>query len=78
MSENTIGAPKRYTNGVSIQSSTKVRETHAVGGGGNLFPRAFPAHLLRAVGGGGYSWIILGGGVPPGSSNPDPISGQKM
>ena len=77
MSENTIGEPKRYTNGVSIQSSTKVRETPAVGGGGgDLFPRAFPAHLLRAVG--GYSWIILGGGVPPGSSNPDPISGQKM
>ena len=29
-------------------------------------------------GGGGEFMGILGGGVPPGSSNPDPISDQKM
>ena len=29
-------------------------------------------------GGGGEFLGILGGGVPPGSSNPDPISDQKM
>ena len=28
--------------------------------------------------GGGEFLGILGGGVPPGSSNPDPISDQKM
>ena len=27
---------------------------------------------------GGYSWIFLVGGVPPGSPNPDPISDQKV
>ena len=31
-------------------------------------------HLLP----GGYSWEFLVGGVPPSSSNPDPISDQKM
>ena len=31
-----------------------------------------------APGGGGVLLGILGGGVPPGSSNPDPISDQKM
>ena len=30
------------------------------------------------VGGGGLLLEILGGGVPPGSQNPDPISDQKM
>ena len=30
------------------------------------------------LGGGGVLLGILGGGVPPGSSNPDPISDQKM
>ena len=29
-------------------------------------------------GGEGYSYGILGGGVPPGSPNSDPISEQKM
>ena len=29
-------------------------------------------------GGGGVLLGILGGGVPPGSLNPDPISDQKM
>ena len=32
-------------------------------------------HVLVPPRGGGE---ILGGGVPPGSSNPDPMSGQKM
>ena len=27
---------------------------------------------------GGYSWIFLVGGVPPGTPNPDPISDQKV
>ena len=31
-----------------------------------------------AGGGGGLFLGILGGGVPTGSSNPDPISDQKM
>ena len=31
----------------------------------------------RGAGGGGELLGILGGGVPPGSSNPDPISNQK-
>ena len=34
-----------------------------------------------APGRGGGGWVvleILGGGVPPGSLNPDPISDQKM
>ena len=49
-------------------------------------------HLLRGImhrilsrlmsrpggGGGGLLLEILGGGVPPGSQNPDPISDQKM
>ena len=32
------------------------------------------------VGGGGWGVLlgIIAGGVPPGSSNPDPISAQKM
>ena len=30
----------------------------------------------RGAGGGGELLGILGGGVPPGSSNPDPISNQ--
>ena len=35
--------------------------------------------LKRVPGvGGGVLLGILGGGVPPGSSNPDPISDQKM
>ena len=29
-------------------------------------------------GGGGVSRGIIAGGVPPGSTNPDPISDQKM
>ena len=33
---------------------------------------------LCARGGGGVLLGILGGGVPPGSQNPDPISEQKM
>jgi len=34
---------------------------------------------LRGWGGGGGVLLgILGGGVPPGSPNPDPISDQKM
>ena len=33
---------------------------------------------VPGVGGGGVLLGILGGGVPPGSSNPDPISDQKM
>ena len=34
--------------------------------------------LARGGGGGGVLLGILGGVVPPGSSNPDPISDQKM
>ena len=34
--------------------------------------------LLPGGVGGGVLLGILGGGVPPGSSNPDPISDQKM
>ena len=35
--------------------------------------------LKRVLGvGGGVLLGILGGGLPPGSSNPDPISDQKM
>ena len=52
MSENTIGEPKRYTNGVSIQSSTKVRETPAVGGGGGPLPQGFPRPFIKGCGGG--------------------------
>ena len=38
---------------------------------------AFPT--ARGWGGGGEVLLeILGGGVPPGSPNPDPISDQKM
>ena len=33
---------------------------------------------LLPGGGEGVLLGILGGGVPPGSSNPDPISDQKM
>ena len=32
----------------------------------------------EGVGGGGVTLGILGGGVPPDSPNPDPISDQKM
>ena len=32
----------------------------------------------RGGGGGGVLLGIIAGGVPPGSSNPDPISDQKM
>ena len=35
-------------------------------------------HNLRPGGGGGLLLGILGGGVLPGSPNPDPISDQKM
>ena len=38
----------------------------------NLKPRSPPPP------GEGYFWDILGGGVQPGSSNPDTISDQKM
>ena len=34
--------------------------------------------LTLLPGGGGVLLEILGGGVPRGSSNPDPISNQKM
>ena len=34
-------------------------------------------YYSRGVGGGGELLGILGRGVPPGSSNPDPISNQK-
>ena len=35
-------------------------------------------NLGPGAGGGGLFLGILGGGVPTGSSNPDPISDQKM
>ena len=37
-----------------------------------------PDLRARAEGGGGVLLGILGGDVPPGSQNPDPISEQKM
>ena len=36
------------------------------------------SEMSYVVPGGGYSWEFLVWGVPPGSSNPDPISDQKM
>ena len=39
--------------------------------------RAQPVLLTGGGGGGGELLGILGRGVPPGSSNPDPISNQK-
>ena len=39
---------------------------------------SFSVIFYPGGGGGGYSPEILGGGVPPGSSNPDPISDLNM
>ena len=45
----------------------------------NIFGKVITAqHLQVILHGGGVLLGILGGGVPPGSPNPDPISDQKM
>ena len=50
--------------------------TSTLGGGDSLKPIA---GLVFGPGGGGYTpGNSLGGGVPPGSLNPDPISDQKI
>ena len=42
------------------------------------FQRKQPSLNSEFTRGGGVLLAILGGGVPPGSSNPDPISDKKM
>ena len=37
-----------------------------------------PSLCMKGKGPGGYSLGILGGGVLPGSLNPDPVADQKM
>ena len=46
----------------------------------NIFGKVITAQHLQVIlqGGGGVLLAILGGGVPPGSPNLDPISDQNM
>ena len=43
-----------------------------------LFRGEISGGVPRGAGGGGVLLVILGGGLPPGSPNPDPISDQKL
>ena len=45
---------------------------------GSVYDFAVRCVVSLAPGGGGVLLGILGGGVPPGSSNPDPISDLNM